>query len=80
MEQINDKKPYDLEERTAWYAERVRNFCLKLPKMWLKVNIYHNYCAQVVRPVQIIGYLIFGCLRFELWYLFFGSCKLRFVI
>ena len=28
----NSGKIYDLEERTAVYAERVRNFCLKLPK------------------------------------------------
>lgn len=28
MEQGIDKKPYDLEERTALYAERIRNFCL----------------------------------------------------
>lgn len=26
------EKKYDLEERTALFAERVRNFCLKLPK------------------------------------------------
>jgi four helix bundle protein len=45
MEQVNDKKPYDLEERTALYAERVRNFCLKLPK-----NVANNeYVAQLVR-------------------------------
>ena len=28
----NQDKVYDLEERTALFAERVRNFCLKLPK------------------------------------------------
>jgi four helix bundle protein len=28
----NQTKIYDLEERTALFAERVRNFCLKLPK------------------------------------------------
>ena len=28
----NENKKYDLEERTALFAERVRNFCLKLPK------------------------------------------------
>ena len=28
----NSNKVYDLEERTALFAERVRNFCLKLPK------------------------------------------------
>jgi four helix bundle protein len=45
MEQVNDKRPYDLEERTALYAERVRNFCLKLPK-----NVVNNeYVTQLVR-------------------------------
>jgi four helix bundle protein len=29
--EISSKK-YDLEERTALFAERIRNFCLKLPK------------------------------------------------
>ena len=28
----NQNKKYDLEERTALFAERVRDFCLKLPK------------------------------------------------
>ena len=28
----SQNKVYDLEERTALFAERVRNFCLKLPK------------------------------------------------
>ena len=28
----NQNKIYDLEERTALFAERVRDFCLKLPK------------------------------------------------
>ena len=28
----NSSKKYDLEERTALFAERVRNFCLILPK------------------------------------------------
>ena len=28
----NQNKVYDLEERTALFAERVRDFCLKLPK------------------------------------------------
>jgi four helix bundle protein len=28
----NEEKKYDLEERTAVFAERVRDFCLKLPK------------------------------------------------
>lgn len=45
MEQVNDNKPYDLEERTALYAERIRNFCLKLPK-----NMVNNeYVSQLVR-------------------------------
>ena len=28
----NQDKVYDLEERTALFAERIRDFCLKLPK------------------------------------------------
>ena len=28
----NQNKKYDLEERTALFAERVRDFCVKLPK------------------------------------------------
>lgn len=45
MNQVNDKKPYDLEERTALYAERVRDFCLKLPK-----NVVNNeYVPQLLR-------------------------------
>jgi len=28
----NQEKVYDLEERTALFAERIRDFCLKLPK------------------------------------------------
>lgn len=28
----DEKKKYDLEERTARFAERVRDFCLMLPK------------------------------------------------
>jgi hypothetical protein len=28
---LGPDKKYDLEERTALFAERVRNFCLKLP-------------------------------------------------
>ncbi len=39
------KKIYDLEERTALYAERVRDFCLKLPK-----NAANNeYIPQLIR-------------------------------
>ncbi len=29
---LEEKKKYDLEERTARFAERVRDFCLILPK------------------------------------------------
>ena len=29
---VEEKKKYDLEERTARFAERVRDFCLMLPK------------------------------------------------
>ena len=38
-------KIYDLEERTALFAERVRDFCLKLPK-----NAANSeYVSQLVR-------------------------------
>jgi len=38
-------KRYDLEERTAVFAERIRNFCLKLPK-----NVVNNeYVPQLIR-------------------------------
>jgi four helix bundle protein len=41
----NQNKKYDLEERTALFAERIRNFYLKLPK-----NIVNNeYIPQLVR-------------------------------
>lgn len=39
------KKKYDLEERTAVYAERIREFCLKAPK-----NFANNeYIPQLLR-------------------------------
>jgi four helix bundle protein len=39
------KKVYDLEERTTRFAERVRDFCLKLPK-----NAANNeYVPQLLR-------------------------------
>ena len=42
--EIQNKK-YDLEERTAVFAERIRDFCLKLPK-----NIVNNeYVSQLIR-------------------------------
>jgi len=38
-------KKYDLEERTTLFAEKVRNFCLKLPK-----NVVNNeYIPQLLR-------------------------------
>ena len=41
----NQNKKYDLEERTTLFAERVRNFCLKLPK-----NIANTeYIPQLIR-------------------------------
>lgn len=41
----NQTKRYDLEERTAVFAERIRDFCLKLPK-----NIINNqYIPQLIR-------------------------------
>ena len=40
-----EEKKSDLEERTAVFAERVRDFCMKLPK-----NIANNeYVPQLIR-------------------------------
>jgi four helix bundle protein len=44
MEQ-GKEKIYDLGERTALYAERIRNFCLKLPKN----EVNKEYVPQLVR-------------------------------
>ena len=41
----NQSKVYDLEERTALYAERVRDFCLKLPKNAANTE----YLPQLIR-------------------------------
>ena len=38
-------KVYDLEERTALYAERVRDYCLKLPKNPANTE----YFSQLIR-------------------------------
>ena len=43
MEEQNKK--YDLEERTALFAERVRDFCLKLPKNAANAE----YISQLIR-------------------------------
>ena len=40
-----ENKIYDLEERTAVYAERVRDFCFKLPKNLAKIE----YIPQLIR-------------------------------
>lgn len=45
------KKKYDLEDRTARFAERVRDFCLKLPK-----NAANNeYVPQLLRAASSPG-------------------------
>ena len=42
---IDQNKKYDLEERTSLFAEKVRNFCLKLPK-----NVANaEYLSQLIR-------------------------------
>ncbi|MDQ2862395.1 MAG: four helix bundle protein [Bacteroidota bacterium] len=41
----NQNKIYDLEERTAVYAENVRDFCLKLPKNIANIE----YIPQLIR-------------------------------
>ncbi|MGN6491443.1 MAG: four helix bundle protein [Agriterribacter sp.] len=39
------KKTYDLEERTAVFAERIRDFCLRLPKNAAN----YQYIPQLLR-------------------------------
>jgi four helix bundle protein len=41
----NQNKIYDLEERTALFAENVRDFCLKLPKNAANIE----YIPQLIR-------------------------------
>jgi hypothetical protein len=41
----NQNKIYDLEERTALFAEGVRDFCLKLPKNGANIE----YIPQLIR-------------------------------
>ncbi len=45
MNQPFENKKYDLEERTALYAERVRDFCLRLPKN----QANNEYVPQLIR-------------------------------
>ena len=40
-----NEKVYDLEERTAVFAERIRNYCLRLPKN----DANSRYIPQLVR-------------------------------
>ena len=41
----DQNKKYDLEERTALFAERIRDFCLKLPR-----NVANaEYISQLIR-------------------------------
>lgn len=47
----NQTKIYDLEERTALFAERIRNFCLKLPKN----AVNHEYIPQLLRSGRSPG-------------------------
>ena len=49
MEEQNKK--YDLEERTALFAERVRDFCLKLPKNAANAE----YISQLIRAESSPG-------------------------
>jgi len=41
----NSKKKYDLEERTALFAERARDFCLRLPRNAAN----YDYVPQLLR-------------------------------
>jgi len=66
-----DKK-YDLEERTALFAERVRDFCLRLPKnvanaeyllQLIKAGsqrIYFNFYSnsKETRKLNFLSYLV----------------------
>jgi four helix bundle protein len=45
MEAGNGKAVYDLEERTALFAERIRDFCMKLPKNAINAE----YVSQLIR-------------------------------
>jgi four helix bundle protein len=45
MEVGNGKTVYDLEERTAMYAERIRDFCMKLPGNAVNAE----YVSQLIR-------------------------------
>ena len=47
----NEKKPYDLEERTFLFAKNVAIFCKKLPKM----SSNTEYIKQVVRSSGSVG-------------------------
>lgn len=42
---METRKIYDLEERTAKYAERIRDFCFKLPKN----EVNNEYIPQLLR-------------------------------
>ena len=48
---MSEDKIYDLEERTAIFAERVRDFCLKLPKN----TVNTQYIPQLVRAASSPG-------------------------
>jgi four helix bundle protein len=48
---IDQEKKYDLEERTVLFAERVRNFCLKLPRN----TVNAEYLLQLIRAASSPG-------------------------
>ncbi len=47
----NEKKPYDLEERTFLFAKNVAIFCKKLPKTSSNIE----YIKQVIRASGSVG-------------------------
>jgi four helix bundle protein len=51
MIKIQNSKPYDLEERTLRFAERVRNFVRKLNKTLVNLE----YSKQLIRSSGSIG-------------------------
>jgi four helix bundle protein len=48
---VDGGKIYDLEERTAIFAERVRDFCLMLPRN----SVNSEYIAQLIRSSSSPG-------------------------
>ena len=48
---MEGERIYELEERTAVFAERIRNYCLLLPKN----AAYFEYISQLIRAASSPG-------------------------